>query len=69
MFLTINNKVIGVARCQTMSHIYHCYMVYPGGVSTQLQYSGLVAHENGTFRNLALADYVPFVAEMDASFD
>ena len=25
------------------------------GVSTQLQSSGLVAHENSTFRNLALA--------------
>ena len=27
----------------------------PYGVSTQLQSSGLVAHENSTFRNLALA--------------
>ena len=32
------------------------------GVSTQLQSSGLVAHENSTFRNLALAVSVPFMA-------
>ena len=34
----------------------------PGGVSTQLQSSGLVAHENSTFRNLALAVSGPFMA-------
>ena len=33
-----------------------------GGVSTQLQSSGLVAHENSTFRNLALAVSGPFMA-------
>ena len=32
------------------------------GVSTQLQSSGLVAHENSTFRNLALAVSGPFLA-------
>ena len=32
------------------------------GVSTQLQSSGLVAHENSTFRNLALAVSRPFMA-------
>ena len=32
------------------------------GVSTQLQSSGLVAHENSTFRNLALAVSGPFMA-------
>ena len=31
------------------------------GVSTQLQSSGLVAHENNTFRNLALAVSGPFM--------
>ena len=34
----------------------------PLGVSTQLQSSSLVAHENSTFRNLALAVYGPFMA-------
>ena len=34
----------------------------PHGVSTQLQSSGLVAHENSTFRNLALAVSGPFLA-------
>ena len=32
------------------------------GVSTQKQSSGLVAHENSTFRNLALAVSGPFMA-------
>ena len=32
------------------------------GVSTQLQSSGLVAHENSTFRNLALAVSWSFMA-------
>ena len=32
------------------------------GVSTQLQSSGLVAHENSTFRNLAPAVSGPFMA-------
>ena len=32
------------------------------GVSTQLQSSGLVAHENSAFRNLALAVSGPFMA-------
>ena len=32
------------------------------GVSTQLHSSGLVAHENSTFRNLALAVSGPFMA-------
>ena len=32
------------------------------GVSTQLQSFGLVAHENRTFRKLALAVSVPFMA-------
>ena len=32
------------------------------GVSTQLRSSGLVAHENSTFRNLALAVSGPFMA-------
>ena len=32
------------------------------GVSTQLQSSGLVAHENSTFRNLALAVSGSFMA-------
>ena len=39
------------------------------GVSTQLQSSGLVAHENSTFRNLALAVSRPFMAYMGALFD
>ena len=34
----------------------------PYGVSTQLQSSGLVAHENSTFRNLALAVSGAFMA-------
>ena len=33
----------------------------PYGVSTQKLYSGLVAHENSTFRNLAIAVSVPFL--------
>ena len=32
------------------------------GVSTQIQSSGLVAHEKSTFRNLALAVSGPFMA-------
>ena len=32
------------------------------GVSTQIQSSGLVAHENNTFINLALAVCGPFMA-------
>ena len=32
------------------------------GVSTQLQSSSLVAHENSTFRNLALVVSGPFMA-------
>ena len=32
------------------------------GVSTQLQSSDLVAHENSTFKNLALAVSGPFMA-------
>ena len=36
--------------------------LYTGGVSTQLQSSGLVAHENSTFRNYALAVSGPFMA-------
>ena len=32
------------------------------GISTQLQSSGLVAHENSTFRNLALAVCGHFMA-------
>ena len=36
--------------------------VVASGVSTQLQSSGLVAHENSTFRNLALAVSGPFMA-------
>ena len=39
------------------------------GVSTQLHSSGLVAHENSTFRNLALVVSVPFMAYMGALFD
>ena len=35
---------------------------YQTGVSTQLQSSGLVAHEKSTFRNLALAVSGPFMA-------
>ena len=29
MFLTANNEVMGVARCQTMPHIRHCYITNP----------------------------------------
>ena len=36
------------------------------GVSTQKQSSGFVAHENSTFRNLALAVSGPFMAYMGA---
>ena len=39
------------------------------GVSTQKQSSGLVAHENSTFRNLALAVSGPFMAQMGGLFD
>ena len=39
------------------------------GVSTQLQSAGMVAHENSTFRNLALAVSGPFMALMGALFD
>ena len=38
------------------------WYVYAYDVSTQLQSSGLVAHENSTFRNLALAVSGPFMA-------
>ena len=34
------------------------------GVSTRVQSYGLVAHENSTFRNLALAVSVPFMMSM-----
>ena len=37
--------------------------------STQIQSSGLVAHENSTFRNLALAVSGPFMMQMGALFD
>ena len=30
MFLTVNNEVMGVARCQIMPHIRHCYITYHG---------------------------------------
>ena len=39
------------------------------GVSTQLQSSGLVAHENSTFRNLALAVSGPVVFTISQSND
>ena len=38
------------------------FISFSQGVSTQLQSSGLVAHENSTFRNLALAVSGPFLA-------
>ena len=38
------------------------------GVNRQIQSSGLVAHENSTFRNLALAVSGPFMACMGAKF-
>ena len=38
------------------------YVTSISGVSSQLQSSGLVAHENSTFRNLALAVSGPFMA-------
>ena len=41
-------------------YVFVCICLY--GVSTQLQSSGLVAHENSTFRNLALAVSGPFLA-------
>ena len=41
---------------------HHCYIFDCFGVSTQLQSSGLVAHENSTFRNLALAVSGPLMA-------
>ena len=41
----------------------HCTPhIHTAGVSTQLQSSGLVARENSTFRNLALAVSGPFMA-------
>ena len=40
----------------------HVHRIEAYGVSTQLQSSGLVAHENSTFRNLALAVSGPFMA-------
>ena len=39
-----------------------CIIPVLNGVSTQLKSSGLVAHENSTFRNLALAVSGPFMA-------
>ena len=39
------------------------------GVSTQKQSSGLVVHENSTFRNVALAVSGPFMALIGALFD
>ena len=41
----------------------------PACVSTQKQSSCVVAHENGTFRNLALVVSVPFMAKMGALSD
>ena len=41
-------------------HLGWLHIAY--GVSTQKQSSGLVAHENSTFRNFALADSGPFMA-------
>ena len=41
--------------------LFHGIMT-TGGVSTQLQSSGLVANDNSTFRNLALAVSGPFMA-------
>ena len=46
--------------CGFISSIFR--KIIPYGVSTQLQSSGLVAHENSTFRNLALVVSVPFMA-------
>ena len=39
------------------------------GVSTKKQSSGLVSHENSTFRNLALAISGPFMAYIGALYD
>ena len=61
MFLSIKNEGMDAARCQTMPHIRNCYKMYPGGVSTQLKSSGLVAYENSTFWDLALVDSVSFM--------
>ena len=47
---------------RTQQVILHGQASDPVGVSTQLQSSGLVAHENSTFRNLALAVSGPFMA-------
>ena len=41
--------------CKTFEMIGRDLALCAYGVSTQLQSSGLVAHENSTFRNLALA--------------
>ena len=57
-----------VHRCGEFALAYFLEPVYPktdlftNGVSTQLQSSGLVAHENSTFRNLALAVFGPSMA-------
>ena len=59
--------MLNIARCRTCPEA-ELAPVSPG-VSTQLQSSGLVAHENSTFRNLVLAVSGPFMAKMDALFD
>ena len=72
-YLGITNISATISMCferlensKYKTHILH-WATY--GVSTQLQSSGLVAHENSTFRNLALAVFGPFMALMGALFD
>ena len=48
--------------CPKMTHGRNDPKLGLPGVSTQLQSSGLVAHENSTFRNLALAVSGPCLA-------
>ena len=67
--LSREQKGEGVQNFKTSYHIGNIVLKFLliwsfalAGVSTQLQSSGLVAHENSTFRNLALAVSGPFMA-------
>ena len=61
-FMTDTQMVAVLTYLCTMCFLLRESMVNTFGVSTQLQSSGLVAHENSTFRNLALAVSGPFMA-------
>ena len=55
-----SRRLVATTKDQSLEFTYDLPLML-FGVSTQLQSSGLVAHENSTFRNLALAVSGPFM--------